>query len=209
MLHLLCDYNAILEIVLFRSEKWSTTSSISFADLLEFYYPVKVMELWDCYVLFTFILLCAKMVCWISLEWILESLLFCMLFREVFECSVLICFWRVRHAWHKNLLKRCSEMEVCAEIAKRLGQSVNKICKGSGTANLFKDIMEDFADAADFMDYYKANWYPRLGKIYSLKWELPHASAYLRCIKYISCSFCLLLKLVKFLFRLMANHILG
>ncbi|XP_022858394.1 uncharacterized protein LOC111379268, partial [Olea europaea var. sylvestris] len=96
--------------------------------------------------------------------------------REVFECSVLICFWRVRHAWHKNLLKRCSEMEVCAEIAKRLGLSVNKICKGSGTANLFKDIMEDFADAADFMDYYKANWYPRLGMWESALKTLPLAS---------------------------------
>ncbi|KAJ6675607.1 ZINC ION BINDING PROTEIN [Salix viminalis] len=26
--------------------------------------------------------------------------------REVFQCSVLISFWRVRHAWHKNLIKR-------------------------------------------------------------------------------------------------------
>lgn len=60
-------------------------------------------------------------------------------------------------------------MEVRAEIAKRLGSSVNNICKGSGSANMFKDVMEDFADATDFMDYFKANWYPRLGKIYSLK----------------------------------------
>ncbi|KAL2537402.1 uncharacterized protein Fot_18793 [Forsythia ovata] len=96
--------------------------------------------------------------------------------REVFECSVLICFWRVRHAWHKNLLKRCSEMEVRAEIAKRLGQSVNKICKGPGTANMFKDFIEDFADSADFMEYFKAIWYPRLGMWASALKTLPLAS---------------------------------
>ncbi|CAI9781905.1 unnamed protein product [Fraxinus pennsylvanica] len=96
--------------------------------------------------------------------------------REVFECSVLICFWRVRHAWHKNLLKRCSKMEVRAEIAKRLGPSVNKICKGSGSANMFKDVIEDFADATDFMDYFKANWYPRLSMWESALKTLPLAS---------------------------------
>ncbi|KAL2512193.1 zinc ion binding [Abeliophyllum distichum] len=96
--------------------------------------------------------------------------------REVFECSVLICFWRVRHAWHKNLLKRCSEMEVRAEIAKRLGQSVNKICKGPGTADMFKDFMEDFAGSADFMDYFKAVWYPRLGMWATALKTLPLAS---------------------------------
>ncbi|KAL2455781.1 zinc ion binding [Abeliophyllum distichum] len=96
--------------------------------------------------------------------------------REVFECSVLICFWRVRHAWHKNLLKRCSEMEVRAEIAKRLGQSVNKICKGPGTADMFKDFMEDFAGSADFMDYFKAIWYPRLGMWATALKTLPLAS---------------------------------
>ncbi|XP_073122344.1 uncharacterized protein [Henckelia pumila] len=83
--------------------------------------------------------------------------------REVFQCSILICFWHVRHAWHKNLVKRCSQMEISAEIAKELGQAVDKICKGTGTANVFEAFMEDFVDAAEFMDYFKALWYPRLG----------------------------------------------
>ncbi|XP_057787414.1 uncharacterized protein LOC131004706 [Salvia miltiorrhiza] len=96
--------------------------------------------------------------------------------REIFQCSVLICFWRVRHAWHKNLMKRCSDMETCAEISKKLGQAVNKICKGTDTANAFKDFMEGFVDAEEFMDYFKATWYPRIGTwTHALK-TLPLAS---------------------------------
>lgn len=84
----------------------------------------------------------------------------------MFQCSVLICFWRVRHAWHKNLIKKCSELETCAVIAKRLGQAVERICKGDGTADLFEEFMENFVDAADFLDYFKAIWNPRLGEFY-------------------------------------------
>ncbi|KAL3845025.1 hypothetical protein ACJIZ3_002428 [Penstemon smallii] len=75
--------------------------------------------------------------------------------REVFQCSVLICFWRVRHAWHKNLMKKCSEIETCSELAKRLGQAIS---------------------FEEFMDYFKATWYPRLDTwVHALK-TLPLAS---------------------------------
>lgn len=57
-------------------------------------------------------------------------------------------------------------MEMRTEIAKKLGQAVNKICKGTDTANVFKAFMEDFVDAAEFMDYFKALWYPRLGNLF-------------------------------------------
>ncbi|VFQ94370.1 unnamed protein product [Cuscuta campestris] len=96
--------------------------------------------------------------------------------RDVFQCSVLICSWRVRYAWHKNLMKRCSEMDLRAAIAKRLGQMIHSICKGLETANLFEDFMQDFADAADFVDYFKATWYPRLGLWTSALRSLPLAS---------------------------------
>ncbi|KAG0478762.1 hypothetical protein HPP92_013481 [Vanilla planifolia] len=32
--------------------------------------------------------------------------------REVFKCSVLVSFWRVRHLWHKNLIKRCPDVSI-------------------------------------------------------------------------------------------------
>lgn len=89
--------------------------------------------------------------------------------RDVFECSVLICFWRVRHAWHKNLVKKCLATEMRVEISSRLGQAVDNICRRQGTVSLFEDLLEDFVDESDFVDYYKAIWYPRIG--WSLKWR--------------------------------------
>ncbi|XXG44588.1 hypothetical protein AAC387_Pa01g4347 [Persea americana] len=83
--------------------------------------------------------------------------------REVFQCSISICFWRVRHAWHKNLVAKCSETETCADIMRRLGQAINGICKENTDLNSFEDFMEDFIDCTDFLDYFKAIWFPRMG----------------------------------------------
>ena len=87
----------------------------------------------------------------------------CCVIREVFQCSVLVCFWRVRHAWHKNLMKRCSDMQTRANLSKALGQIVKDISKGCGTVESFDSFMEDFVECKDFMDYFKAIWYPRIG----------------------------------------------
>ncbi|XP_023752833.1 uncharacterized protein LOC111901183 [Lactuca sativa] len=83
--------------------------------------------------------------------------------REVFQCSVLISFWRVRHAWHKNLMKRCLDMETRAKLSKTLGQIVKEMCKGCGNVESFDKFMEDFKECRDFMDYFKAIWCPRMG----------------------------------------------
>ncbi|KAF7825997.1 uncharacterized protein G2W53_017161 [Senna tora] len=96
--------------------------------------------------------------------------------RDVFQCSVLITFWRVRHAWHKNIVKMCSETAMQAEISRRLGQIVDEICRAQGTMSLFEDFMEDFVDEYDFMDYFKATWYPRIGRWTSALKTLPLAS---------------------------------
>ncbi|RZC50310.1 hypothetical protein C5167_018732 [Papaver somniferum] len=96
--------------------------------------------------------------------------------REVFHCSILICFWRVRHAWHKHLVKKCPETEMRCEMFKRLGQAVYSVCQGNGDLNLFKDFMEDFVDCPDFLEYFKANWLPRIGLWISALKNLPLAS---------------------------------
>ncbi|PON58491.1 Zinc finger, SWIM-type [Trema orientale] len=96
--------------------------------------------------------------------------------KDVFQCSVLISFWRVRHAWHKNLMQKCKENEIRLEISRRLGGIVDIICQGQGTMGLFEDFMEDFVDEADFMDYFKAAWYPRIGKWINAIQTLPLAS---------------------------------
>ncbi|KAK8711153.1 hypothetical protein V6N13_146446 [Hibiscus sabdariffa] len=96
--------------------------------------------------------------------------------RDVFECSVLLSFWRVRHAWHKNLVNRCSGKELRVEISRRLQLAVDDICGGHGNVDLFERFMEDFVDCLDFMDYFKAIWYPRIGAWISALVTLPLAS---------------------------------
>ncbi|KAM2017101.1 hypothetical protein EV2_048420 [Malus domestica] len=96
--------------------------------------------------------------------------------RDVFQCSVLISFWRVRHAWHKNLVKKCVDNEMRATISRRLHQAMDNICQQRGTERLFEDLIEDFLDESDFMDYFKATWYPRTGMWISALQNLPLAS---------------------------------
>lgn len=96
--------------------------------------------------------------------------------RDVFECSVLISMWRVRHAWHKALIKRCSQNEMRVQMSKRLGQVVSEICSGQGNATLFDDFMKDFIDNSEFVEYFKAVWYPRIGFWASSLQTLPLAS---------------------------------
>ena len=52
------------------------------------------------------------------------------------------------------------------EISIRLGQIVDKVCRHQGTMSLFEDFMDDFIDESDFMDYFKATWYPKIGWCY-------------------------------------------
>jgi hypothetical protein len=94
---------------------------------------------------------------------LLNLYVLCIFLRNVFECSVLICFWRVLHIWHKNLVKKCLATEMQVEISRWLWQAVDKICQGQGTVGLFEDLLDDFIDESDFMDYFKAIWYPRMG----------------------------------------------
>nr|GEV53054.1 zinc ion binding protein [Tanacetum cinerariifolium] len=77
--------------------------------------------------------------------------------REVFQCSVLVCFWRVRHACLKNLMKRCLDMQTRANLSKALGQIVKDISKGCGTVEAFNSFMEIFVECKDFMDYFEAS----------------------------------------------------
>lgn len=96
--------------------------------------------------------------------------------REVFQCSVLICLWRVRHAWHKNLVKKCPEIGMRAEISRLLGRALHNMSKGFGAVDLFDGLMEDFVDASDFVDYFKAVWYPRIGMWTTALKTIPLAS---------------------------------
>ncbi|KAL5726857.1 hypothetical protein ACHQM5_000105 [Ranunculus cassubicifolius] len=96
--------------------------------------------------------------------------------REVFQCSVLISFWRVRHAWHKNLVTKCMDIEMRSEMLGRLGKAVYNICEGNGDVALFENFMEDFVDCPDFVDYFRAVWFPRIGMWVAALKSLPFTS---------------------------------
>uniref|UniRef100_A0ACD5XJC1 Uncharacterized protein n=1 Tax=Avena sativa TaxID=4498 RepID=A0ACD5XJC1_AVESA len=97
--------------------------------------------------------------------------------REVFHCPVLITIWRIRHAWHKNLMSKCSDLEKRSVMAKRLGNVLSNICGGNGGTELFEAFLEDFVDCFDFLDYFKALWLPRLGAWTTVLKATPLASA--------------------------------
>nr|GEX26139.1 zinc ion binding protein [Tanacetum cinerariifolium] len=56
------------------------------------------------------------------------------------------------------------DMRTRANLSKALGQIVKDISKGCGSVESFVSLMEDVVECEDFMDYFKAIWYPRLGE---------------------------------------------
>jgi hypothetical protein len=75
----------------------------------------------------------------------------------------LFSFWRLRHAWHKNIIKRCRETKTRVEISRHLGQAVDKISRRQGTATLFDSFVEDFVGSPEFVEYFRSVWSPRIG----------------------------------------------
>ncbi|KAL2322371.1 hypothetical protein Fmac_026750 [Flemingia macrophylla] len=95
--------------------------------------------------------------------------------RDVFQCTVLISFWRIRHLWHKSIVKYL-ETDMQIQISGRLGWIVDNICRLQGNISLFEEFVEDFIDESKFMDYFKATWYPRIGAWINALQILPLAS---------------------------------
>ncbi|KAG2394382.1 uncharacterized protein HKW66_Vig0182400 [Vigna angularis] len=94
---------------------------------------------------------------------------------DVFQCTVMISFWRVRHLWHKNLVK-CLKSDMLIKISRRLGCIVDNICRLQGNTSLFEEFMEEFIDESKFMDYFKSTWHPRIGAWVNTLQTLPLAS---------------------------------
>ncbi|GJN24783.1 hypothetical protein PR202_gb12546 [Eleusine coracana subsp. coracana] len=97
--------------------------------------------------------------------------------REVFKCPVLISLWRIRHAWHKNLVNKCSDIVKRSAMAGRLGDIIFSICRGNGGVELFEAFLQDFIDCTDFLDYFRALWIPRLGAWTTVLKATPLATA--------------------------------
>ncbi|KAL3835693.1 hypothetical protein ACJIZ3_010429 [Penstemon smallii] len=95
---------------------------------------------------------------------------------EIFSCPILFSIWRVRRSWLRNIVKRCTNVEVQREIFKRLGQIVYSIWSGEDVAISLEEFSLDFVDQNSFMQYFKASWVPKIEMWLTSMKTLPLAS---------------------------------
>lgn len=84
-------------------------------------------------------------------------------YRDIFCCPVLFSLWRVRRSWLRNIVKKCSNIEIQREIFKRLGRIVYNIWGGINASLALEQFLLDFVDQTAFMEYFKVMWLPKLG----------------------------------------------
>ncbi|KAM7513830.1 hypothetical protein LguiA_003413 [Lonicera macranthoides] len=96
--------------------------------------------------------------------------------RETFSCPVLFSLWRVRRSWLKNIVKKCSNIEVQREIFKRLGELVYSIWGGVDYLVSLEKLTQDFVDQTAFMQYFAATWVPKIEMWLTTMKTLPLAS---------------------------------
>ncbi|KAK9089942.1 hypothetical protein Scep_029024 [Stephania cephalantha] len=82
--------------------------------------------------------------------------------RDIFCCPVLFSLWRIRRSWLKNIVKKCTNIEVQREMFKRLGQIVHGIWGGVNSSNSMELFIQDFVDQTTFLHYFKAFWLPKI-----------------------------------------------
>lgn len=80
--------------------------------------------------------------------------------REVFQCRVLLCIWHVRRSWIRNLLNKCSNLDVQREMFKQLGKVLYCRRIGLGFADAVGQFKQRFADQCVFVDYLTRTWLP-------------------------------------------------
>ena len=84
-------------------------------------------------------------------------------FTDIICCPVLFSLWRVRRSWLRNIVKKCSNIEIQREIFKRLGRIVYNIWGGINASLALEQFLLDFVDQTAFMEYFKVMWLPKLG----------------------------------------------
>ncbi|KAF7834145.1 SWIM zinc finger protein [Senna tora] len=96
--------------------------------------------------------------------------------HDIFCCPILFSLWRVRRSWLRNIVKKCSSIEVQREIFKRLGTLVYSIWSGVNTNVALELFIMDFVDQTAFMEYFRASWVPKIEMWLSTMRTLPLAS---------------------------------
>ncbi|XP_028766007.1 uncharacterized protein LOC114723924 [Neltuma alba] len=98
------------------------------------------------------------------------------LLRDIFCCPIVFSLWRVRRSWLRNIVKKCSSIEVQREIFKRLGTIAYGIWGGDNTSVALEQLVMDFVDQTAFMEYFKTSWVPKIEMWLSMMRTLPLAS---------------------------------
>ena len=60
-------------------------------------------------------------------------------------------------------MRKCNNIEVQREIFKRLGTIVYSIWGGTNTSLALEQLMLDFVDQTDFLEYFRVSWVPKIG----------------------------------------------
>ncbi|AET02590.2 putative Zinc finger, SWIM-type [Medicago truncatula] len=98
------------------------------------------------------------------------------LLSDIFDCPVLFSLWRIRRSWLRNIVRKCNNIEVQREIFKRLGTIVYSIWGGTNTSLALEQLMLDFVDQTDFLEYFRVSWLPKIEMWLSTMRNVPLAS---------------------------------
>ncbi|ERN03925.1 hypothetical protein AMTR_s00078p00196690 [Amborella trichopoda] len=96
--------------------------------------------------------------------------------RDIFQCRILLCLWRVRRVWIRNLLKKCCNFDVQREMFKHLGRILYCSRSGPNATDVVEEFMQVFVDQTAFLEYFKAFWLPRIDMWVSAMRTLPLAN---------------------------------
>ncbi|KAG5016470.1 hypothetical protein JHK85_022606 [Glycine max] len=77
-----------------------------------------------------------------------------------------------RLSWLRNIVKKCSNIEIQWEIFKRLGTIVYSIWGAINASLALEQFMLDFVDQTAFMEYFKVAWLPNLA-LQRVDWLVP------------------------------------
>ncbi|MBA0762244.1 hypothetical protein Gotri_024782 [Gossypium trilobum] len=81
---------------------------------------------------------------------------------NTFCCPILFSLWRLRSSWLRNVVKKCSNIEVQREIFKRLGKIVYGTWSSVNTSVALEECIQDFVDQTAFVDYFRSSWMAKI-----------------------------------------------
>lgn len=96
--------------------------------------------------------------------------------RELFQCRILLCLWRIRRAWLRNIVKQCCNIDVQQEMFRRLGCILYTTRNGPTAMDAVEEFMQIFVDQNAFLEYFKTKWLPKIEIWVSAMRTLPLAN---------------------------------